>query len=328
MEGKKRALILFSGGLDCRIAVRLMEDQSVDLQPVVFESPIADHDIAIAAAESMNLPVKVVEFTRSLVDVVERCKSLDDASTTLRLECHAEMLRGAAGMLEELECSFLVTGEVLNQGSPTQTEEAFQYAAAASGVPDLVLRPLSAAHLSPTRPEMEGWVSRDDLLDLQGMRDDRRVEYARRLGVEPLPGDEKPQSQLADPAFIERLADLRVHEGLEGRRAIELLRHGRHFRLGPVTKLVLGQTQEESLHLESSAELYDLILNVEEIEGPTGLLPVIATEDQLRLAAAICARYSDVAPGGTVPVCIRSSRNRRQIEVHPAPQEDIDLIVV
>lgn len=328
MEGRKRAIILFSGGLDSLLAARLVQDQSVDLQALVFESPIADQQEAMSRAEAMNLAVEVVEFTKSLVGVVERCKALDDVSITLRLECHAEMLRCAAERLEEFGCSFVVTGEVLNQGTPTQTEEALKYAADHSGVPELILRPLSAKLLPPTKPENEGWVSRDDCLDFQGADSSRQLELARTFGLDIRPGHEKPASHLADPAFIERLADLRIHEGLQGRRAIDLLRFGSHFRLGPVTKLVLGRTEEESRHLENCSELYDLIISVEELEGPTGLLPIIATEDQVRLAAAICAHYSNVAPGGTVPVCIRSSRNRRQIEVKPAPQDDIDLISI
>jgi hypothetical protein len=66
-----------------------------------------------------------------------------------------------------------------------------------------------------------------------------------------------------------------------------------------------------------------LILRVEDIPGPTALLPYTATEEDVRRAAAICARYSDSPPGEPVPVRIRSSRGTQRIEVIPATDEEI-----
>ena len=320
---RTRALMLLSGGLDSQLAACLLREQGVDLQGIVFGSPIIDTAAALDAAASIDLPMDEIDFTKRLVDVVERCPALDAAAPTLALECHAEMLRCAVEQMEEYGCTFICTGEVLNQGPSTQTEDALRYTAEYSGAADRILRPLSARLLPATTPEREGWISRDGLEALGGEQDaEHRAALARRFDL-PMRDPPSRPSRLSDPIFTHRLADLRAHEGLHGRRALELLRVGQHFRLGPVTKLVLGRTEEEKSALNDNAELYDLILDLDEIPGPTGLLPLLATEDQVRFAAAICARYSEVVADGTAPVNIRSSRAARQIEVRPAPEEEI-----
>jgi hypothetical protein len=235
------------------------------------------------------------------------------------------MMKRAIELAEELEYAFICTGDVLNQRGPTQSSEALEYIRQYAPQGDRILRPLSARLLPQTLPEREGWVQRGELLGIEG---NDRSEQRRLAGFYGLTryADPSRVSRLTDPSFGDRLRDLRTHEGLQGRRALALLRLGRHFRLGPVTKLVVGRNEDENAELEGGAELYDLVLKLEDIPGPTGLLPINATEDQIRLGAAICARYSDVAPGGCAPVRIRSARESRRIEVQPASSVEIDLL--
>lgn len=324
MQNKIRALALLSGGLDGLVAACLVRDQGVDVLGVVFTHPIADPEPALAGAREAELPVETVDFTVRLVGVFEECASLDESGEQLCLDVHAEMMKCGLELAAENGCAFICTGDVLNQRGPTQTAEALDYIREYADPDGLILRPLSARLLPETRPEREGWVLREQLLGIEGndRREQRRL--AEVCGLTRY-ADPSRVNRLTDPSFGNRLRDLRAHEGLHGRRALALLRLGRHFRLGPVTKLVVGRDQEENAELEGNAELYDLVLKLEDIPGPTGLLPVNATEDQIRLGAAICARYSDAAPDGVAPVRIRSARESRSIEVQPAAPADIDI---
>ncbi len=323
---RPHALALLSGSLDSQLAACLLREQGVAVHGLFFSSPFIRSERALEAGAQLDFPVEEIDFTKRMVDVVQRCPALDDVDA-LTLECHAEMLRCAVEKLEEFNCGFVCTGEVLNQGSSTQTEEGLRYTAECSGAADRILRPLSARCFPETMPELEHWVSRDQLEAIDGADNRRQHELAGRFGVDAGTPD-AGESRLHDSVFTDRLADLRVHEGLEGRRALELLGLGHHFRLGPVTKLVLGRTQEEKAELEGNVELYDLILHSDEIPGPIGLLPIIATEDQVRFAASICARFSDVATDGTAPILIRSSRSTRQVEVRPAAQEEVARVEI
>lgn len=320
-----RAIMLLSGSLDSQLAACILREQGIDLHSVVFTSPFYTAEPARAASHRLGLPLQEIDFTARLVDVFEKCSALDDVTSNLCVECHAEMLRFATERMDEFQCRFVGTGEVLNQRPATQSAEALRYIQEYADKADCIVRPLSARLLPQTLPEREGWIDRGLLLDIEGDQRERQQDLAAKYGL-PVPSHSTVPFPLTDPAFGDRLKDLRAHEGLGGKRALALLRIGRHFRLGPVTKLVIGQSDRENAELEQLAELYDLVLTVEDIPGPTGLLPIVATDDQIRLAASICAGYSDVAPNGVAPVRVRSTRSSHRIEVHPAPLDRIDLV--
>jgi predicted ribosome quality control (RQC) complex YloA/Tae2 family protein len=118
---------------------------------------------------------------------------------------------------------------------------------------------------------------------------------------------------LTEPNFCKRLRDLQRHEGLSGERALRLLCYGRHFRLDPRTKLIVGRHEKDNDFLQGNAELYDLVLRVDGVPGPTALLPLTASEAQVQTAAGICARYSDAPRDGDVRVRVRSARAVRTL---------------
>lgn len=325
MDNNIRALALLSSGLDGQLAACLVRDQGIEVDGVVFTHPIAEIDQALAGGREVGIPVEQVDFTMPLVDVFEKCASLDLSGDQLCLDVHAEMLKRALELAEEKDYAFVCTGDVLDQRGPTQSHDALEYIRQYVEKGDCILRPLSARLLPQTLPEREGWVQRDELLAIEGNNRAEQRRLAETYGLTQF-ADPSRVSRLTDPAFADRLRDLRAHEGLQGKRALALLRLGRHFRLGPVTKLVVGRNETENAELEGNAELYDLILKLEDVPGPTGLLPINATEDQVRLGAAICARYSDVDSHGQAPVRVRSARESRRIEVTPAASVDIDLL--
>ena len=84
-------------------------------------------------------------------------------------------------VLESQGFDFLFTGEVQGQRPMSQHKGALRLIARESGHPDLLLRPLSARLLPPTRPEQLGWVDRERLLDLSGRG--RNVSWPWRLSM-------------------------------------------------------------------------------------------------------------------------------------------------
>ena len=321
---KKRALALLSGGLDGQLAVCLLRDQGIDVTGLVFTCPLFDAEDALVSARELGIPVERKDFTVFIVDLFERCGALDRTGAQLCMDCHATMLKCAVDLLDECGCQFICTGDVLNQKSATQSDEAMDYIRQYIEKGDCVLRPLSAKLLPQTLPEREGWVNREQLLAVEGNQRKIQHELASVYGIQRF-AEPSRVSRLTDPSFGDRLRDLRAHEGIKGRQALRRLRLGHHFRLGPITKLVVGRNEGENAEIEDTAELYDLILKLDEVSGPTGLLPIHATEDQIQLAAAICAHYSDVEPGGVAPVRVRSTRESQNIEVRPARSVEMDL---
>jgi len=320
-----RALLLLSGGLDSQLAACLMRDQGIEIQAVVFTSPFFDGVPALEAARELEIPIEVVDFTSRMVHALETCPAFDEPSSEICIACHREMLKCAAEQMVDFNCQFIVTGEVLNQRIPTQSQQTLDdvdHYAESSG---LIVRPLSAQELPETLPEKNGWVDRSRLLGLEGPGRKDQISHADRFHLRDYPEPANP-CRLTDPAFAVRLKDLRAHEGLQGQRSLALLRLGRHFRLGPVTKLIVARDEGENLELQGHAELYELLLQPTKTSGPVGMVPIIATDDQLKAAASVCARYCNVPDGDSVAIRIRSSHGAREVDVMPADQKQIDLI--
>jgi hypothetical protein len=281
---------------------------------------------ARTAAALLGHELLEFDFTARLFQLFERCPKLDDVTANLCLECHAEILNCAVSLLDELDCQFVATGEVLNQNGVTQSEESLISAASYTGKPMSILRPLSARRLPISEPERRGWVDRRELGDVEGVRQSQQVEWANRFGIAQENFDERGPSPLADPRFVARLQDLRGHEGLSGKRSFALLTLGRHFRLGPVTKLIVGRTAAEDAELESTAELYELVIKAETGSGPTGLLPILATDDHIMQAAGLSARISGA--GSSQTMTVRSPRGTVPVQVEPASQAAMDLVEI
>jgi len=320
-----RGLVLFSGTLDSQYAAGLLQEQGVELRLLHFVSPLRPDGWVDSAARRLGLPFRAEDLAGPLLEVLSRAAAPDAVDACSGL--HAEMLKRARTVMIEEACSFLVTGEVLNQHLPAQTLPAFQAEEAAAGCGGLVLRPLSARLLPATLPESRGWIARERLGSLEGGGRKAQLQWAERRGVTEYPPLSE-ECRLCDRAFLDRALDLWTHEGAQGARSLRLLSLGRHFRIGPMVKLILGRNQQENMELEGLADLYDLVLKSEGAPGPTGLLPLTASEDEVRRAAAVCVSYGNGNGGERTRVRIRSARGSRWLEVSPSGLEEAEELRV
>jgi len=318
-----RALSLLSGGLDSQLAVCVLKDQDVDVHAVVFDSPFFNIAPAKAAALQLDIPLHIVNFNGDILELLKDPPHGFGSCMNPCIDCHARMLQRAGEMMDDMGFHFLSTGEVLNERPMSQNRRSLEIVARTSGYAERIVRPLSAALLPESEPERRGWIDRSRLLALQGRSRKPQFELAQRYGLTDYPSP-AGGCRLTEPNFCKRLADLREHEGLNGVRSIRLLRYGRHFRLSPNVKLIVGRNEKDNAVLEGTAELYDLILRMVDVPGPTGLLPMTAGGDALGRAAAICARYSDSPPDEPVTVRVRSARETRLLDVVPLRHEEVE----
>jgi tRNA U34 2-thiouridine synthase MnmA/TrmU len=218
------------------------------------------------------------------------------------IDCHAYMLKKAGELMESGGFDFLFTGEVLGQRPMSQNRQALGLVAKASGLPQAVLRPLSARRLPATPMEQEGLVDRELLLDLTGRSRKPQMALARELGVKDYPAP-AGGCLLTEPGFSRRLKDLLDHQPDCDAAQVELLKHGRHLRLSPRAMLVVGRNQGENKTREELAPAGALHLAAEGYPGPLGLYQGPDQGPDLELAAAVTAGYGK-APLGQ-PVAVR-----------------------
>jgi tRNA-specific 2-thiouridylase len=296
-----KALLIFSGGLDSMLAGHVIRTQGIDVVGLFFETPFFTSAKAKESAASIDLFLKIIDLTASHLEIVRMPKYGYGRNMNPCIDCHSLMLRRAGELLEKEEASFIISGEVLGQRPMSQNLRALSTVTKASGFNGLILRPLSAKHLPLTIPEQMGWVKREELLDFSGRSRKPQMGLAKKLNIQGYPSP-AGGCLLTDPTFSRRLRDL-LGSGTECEvREIELLKLGRHFRLSPRAKLVVGRNKEENETIHSSFREAGLILRVESIPGPTALLCGELTQDSLNLALSITASYSDAKADHPVEV--------------------------
>ncbi|MBM4087046.1 MAG: hypothetical protein FJ272_19835, partial [Planctomycetes bacterium] len=151
-----KALALLSGGLDSRLAIRVIREQGIEVIALNFLTAFCRCTTsksckleALAAAEALGVPIKVVNSTESMVEIVKRPKHGYGKNMNPCIDCRINLFREAKRYMAELGASFIITGEVLGQRPMSQRMDAMRLIDKEAGVTGLVLRPLCAKHMEP-----------------------------------------------------------------------------------------------------------------------------------------------------------------------------------
>lgn len=301
-EGKKsRALGIFSGGLDSMLAVKLLERAGVEAEVVTFATPFFSPERAIVSAKHIGAPLQVVDVGQPHLALVKDPPHGYGSNMNPCIDCHAFMFAQAGKIMAEQGFDFLFSGEVLGQRPMSQNKQALAQVAKLSGMAEYILRPLSAQVLPVSPVEERGLVEREMLLGLSGRGRKPQMALATEWGISDYPAP-AGGCLLTEPGFSRRLKDLWTHQPDAGLAEVELLKHGRHLRLSPAAKLIVGRNQRENQILESLAPPSAHWLITQGLPGPLGLYFGPADGPDLELAAALVAGYGKAKPGQVVSV--------------------------
>ncbi|MHC5054215.1 MAG: hypothetical protein ACYTKD_05815 [Planctomycetota bacterium] len=324
-----KALCLLSGGLDSTLAARMVLDLGVELEAVNFVTAFctctpktAGCAVAVSAARQLGVKVKTFNSTRELIDIVKSPAHGWGSNLNPCIDCRILMFRRALEYMREVGADFLVTGEILGERPMSQRREAMLIIERESGAEGLVLRPLSAGLLEPSIPEREGWVDRAKMLSISGRSRKPQIALARELGVGDYPCP-AGGCRLTEPGYAGKLLDLLEHScGITVADA-NLLRHGRHFRLSPEAKAVVGRDEKENARIASCAASEDALVDPLVVTGPTTLVRGSIGRDEIALACGIAGSYA--APAWSeVEFEVRGGPLPGRIVVVALPREAID----
>jgi tRNA U34 2-thiouridine synthase MnmA/TrmU len=292
-----KAIALLSGGLDSTLAVKLILDQGIEVEALNFVTPFCTCNRkgrceAKRVAEEFGIPWKTIASTEEFFRVIREPKHGYGSGMNPCLDCRILMFSRARERMEEIGAAFVFTGEVLGQRPMSQHRQAMRIIDRESGLEGRLLRPLSAQLLEPTIPEKEGLVDREKLLAIQGRSRKPQMALAEEHGIADYPCP-AGGCLLTDPGFARRMRDLVRSRPDFDLNDVNLLKVGRHFRLSPGAKVVVGRNEEENRRLQILARQGDLIFEVRSCGSPVTLLRGEAGEAEIHRAAAITARYSD-----------------------------------
>jgi tRNA-specific 2-thiouridylase len=308
------AIGLISGGLDSILAAQIIREQGIAVIGVSFVTPFFGARAAVQAAQALGIPLKVLDITARHLIMLRKPKHGYGGNMNPCIDCHALMLREAGEVMESTGGDFLFTGEVLGQRPMSQHKGALRIVERESGYEGRILRPLSAQLLSETIPEQEGKVDRTRLLAITGRSRKQQMELAARYHITEYltPGG---GCLLTDPIFSRRLKDLFAHQDPPQVRDIELLKIGRHLRLSPTLKVVVGRNARDNERIAELLTPADDLLRVEAYPGPHCLIPAGGSRGDIEQAATICVRYSDAPKDAEIAVIWSRAGEERQISV-------------
>jgi tRNA-specific 2-thiouridylase len=342
MRESIKAVGLVSGGLDSALAVAVVSRQKIEvlglhvwigfaagvMQREVSGEPLAGllEEEAQRMATAYHVPVRVIDRSAEYFDVLLRPRYGYGANVNPCIDCHIFMIREAKKIMNLEGARFVFTGEVLGQRPMSQSRRALELIDRECGLGGLLVRPLSARRLAPTIPECEGWLDRARLLDIEGRSRSRQMELAAEFGVS---GYHAPAGGclLTDEHYARKMRDWIRHEAHSPLTHEEtvLLSVGRHFRLSPTVKIVVGRRKAENEYLERAWAGEWLLFPVE-VPGPTVLVRGNATDDDLSMAAAFVARYGDAKDAARTLVTARRGGEERTFTASPVPGDCIERL--
>ncbi len=322
-----KAIGLLSGGLDSRLAMKILKEQGIEITIVNFVTSFCNCTSkgscqleAQGAAKDLGLEVKVINSTQEFLEVVKAPKHGYGSNMNPCIDCRILMFSKARDYMEAIGASFIITGEVLGQRPMSQHLAAMQVIEKESGLKGLILRPLSAQLLQPTVPEEKGWVDRKKLLAIRGRSRKPQIQLAEELGVKDYPCP-AGGCLLTDPEFAKKIRDLVDHQELNIKN-VHLLKLGRHFRLDDQTKIIVGRNEQENNKLSSSAQADDLLFEINQGVGPLTLLRGKDQQSSREMAASLIVYYSKLKESDSVEVKVFNQGKEAEImRVNPASSD-------
>jgi tRNA-uridine 2-sulfurtransferase len=323
--------------------VRMMLEQGIDVEAVAIKTPFCDFDCGKGCgqrvrevADELGIKLKTVYFGQEYLHMLKKPKYGYGSGMNPCIDCRSMMYNAAKEHMKNVGGDFVITGEVLFQRPMSQNSNALHTIEKETGMEGKVLRPLSAKHLPATDAEKLGLISRDNLGDIKGRSRKSQLAMAKYFGMTD-PPNAAGGCLLTDPAFSKRVEDVLNHGGnnddndIPTLNDIELLKVGRHFRLSPNAKLVVGRNQDENEIVKALATESDILIEAKDYVGPTGIL---RSKKQANTLIARCAsivlRYSD-APKDTaskakITTIIGEGVTEQEIETMPCDNSVLDTI--
>lgn len=291
-----RCVALISGGLDSHLAVRVVQQQGIDVEALHCRSMFTGGpDRSDRVAAGLGVPLTVVSLADGYLDIVRQPRFGYGRGANPCVDCRVFMFTRARELMQRIDAQFVVSGEVVGQRTGSQKRRDLDAISHHSGLGDRLLRPLSAKMLVPTLPEREGWVDRERLYGFYGRGRRGLIQLAQSLGIAEIPTP-STGCVLTEPPFARKVFDLLRHQPHDGMWDFELLKHGRHFRCNDQCKIVLGRREAENNQLEHLHGLSDAgdsaLLAPEGFVGPTALVVGSVTGDTLSFACRLIQRFA------------------------------------
>ena len=343
MTRQIKAVSLISGGLDSMLATKAIMEQGIHVEGINFFTGfcVEGHTHAIRkkdkqkpkrnnalwVAEQLGIKLHIIDVIEPYKDVLINPKHGYGANLNPCLDCKTFMVQQAYDWIIKNQFDFIITGEVMGQRPMSQRRDTMPVVQKSSGAGDLLLRPLCAKKLPPTKPEREGWVDREQLFDFHGRGRKPQIALAKKYGIEDYAQPAGGCCFLTDESYSHKLTDLWTSRGHRDYELddIMLLKVGRHIRPRQHFKIIISREEGETKFLEGYRKQF-IHLRTTSHAGPLALMDGPVQDQDIELAAQIVARYSKGRNESHVDVeVVRQSGESYTLNIEPLSPDQIPL---
>jgi len=297
-KSRVRALLLFSGGLDSILAVKVLEKQRIDVTALTFVSYFFDAGQAKKSARENKIKLRVEDISDEHFKIVKNPCFGWGVGMNPCIDCHLLMLKVAKKIAAKENFDLVATGEVLGQRPMSQNREALKLIERETGLVGKILRPLSAKVLPETKMEKGRLVSSEKLYGFSGRSRKGQMALAKKFGIKNYPSP-AGGCILTDKEYSKKLRELIGKMKIVKDSDLKLLRLGRHFWSGNA-KIVLGRNHEENLKLKKLAEKGNILVEPKNFPGPTAILRGKIRKKEIEAAKEKILQYTKKGDGKEV----------------------------
>jgi len=233
---KKKCIIMFSGGLDSRLAIKIMQEKGFEVLAVFFKLPFgcscfSDAEIFL---KKHKIKLKVFDCTKGkllqeYLEIVKYAKHGRGAGVNPCIDCKIFMFKETMKFADEKKIEFIATGEVTGQRPMSQQKKQIDVIEKESGLKGRIIRPLI------------------DFYGFKGRSRKPQIALAKKFKIKyPFPAG---GCLLCEKVLKKRLGTL-VKRGLS-EEEINLVGIGRHFIIDKFW-VVIGRDERENKIIELS----------------------------------------------------------------------------
>ncbi len=312
MTKSKKAVVLFSGGLDSILAVKILQSQGIQTCGIFFDSLFFPEKLKAETtryAFMLSLELKIKDITSCQIDIIRNPKYGFGKNLNPCIDCKILMFKLAKRYMKKISADFIASGEVAGERPFSQRIQAIKTIEKESGTKNLVLRPLSP-QISPECIALQNkWVNRNLLPQISGRSRKIQIHLAEKYNISQYPNP-SGGCLLTEEKFSRKVKDLLLHLQPDKKiinpdrrqstlsaafaNEVKLLRIGRHFRINNKAKLIVGRNLQENKKLKrQNRKKYFIELSPVNTPGPTALASPGISQKTLAVCARIVAGYSD-----------------------------------
>jgi tRNA-specific 2-thiouridylase len=319
-----KAVVLMSGGLDSALAAKLLKNQGIDVYAINFTSPFFNSRMVESMAKEIGIPLKRVELGEKYFEMLRKPKHGYGSALNPCIDCHIFMLKEAKNYSKNIGAKFIFTGEVLGQRPKSQQMRELRLIETESGLGGKLLRPLSAKLLPKTEAQKKKWVDVDMLPEISGRSRYEQMILVKQLGLRRFqsPGG---GCLLTCREYAAKVKDTFDHNEKISKDDMDILRIGRHFRLGDV-KIIVGKNYQENMELLKRKKKDEYYFEAEDkIPSPITIVQGNPGKNGIETAAQLTAFYSD-AKSKTVKIRYGKEKLEKEIKIKIPDERGVEKL--